>query len=74
MKKYEYVCEFEKTGYTQRFKTKTGMKIHYSACNFNYGLTDKKWEVERIFDVFVNTTRKIFLVQVQWTGRPGEDS
>ena len=45
-------CEFAKAGSTQRFKTKTGMKIHSCTCNFNYGLTEQKWEVERIIDVF----------------------
>ena len=50
------------------------MKIHSCNCdfNFNYGLTDDKWEVEQILTVFGNKTRKLFLVQ--WGGRPGEDS
>ena len=65
-------CEFAKAGYTQRFKTKADMRIHSCNCDYNYGLTEKKWEVERIIDVFGNASRKLFLVQ--WTGRPGEDS
>ena len=48
------------------------MKIHSCNCDFNYGLTDGKWEVERILAVFGNKTRKLFLVQ--WRGRLGEDS
>ena len=72
MQKYDYACEFVKAGCSQRFKTKTGMKIHTCNCNYNYGLTDAKWEVERIIGVFGNSSRKLFLVQ--WTGRPGEDS
>ena len=45
---------------------------HVHSCNFNYGLTDKRWEVERIIDVFGKAERKLFLVQ--WEGLPGEDS
>ena len=48
------------------------MKIHCCNCVFNYGLTDQKWEVEEIIDVFGNTSRKLFLVR--WSGRPGEES
>ena len=44
---YKHPCEFEKSGCKHRFKTKTGMRIHRSACNFNYGLTGEKWEVEK---------------------------
>ena len=72
MKKYKHVCEFAKASCSQRFKTKTDMKIHSCSCAFNYGLTDRKWEVEKILDVFGNATRKLFLVK--WVGRPGEDS
>ena len=72
MTKYKHACEFVKAGCRQRFKTKAGMKVHSCSCNFNYGLTDKKWEVEEIVDVFGNASRKLFLVR--WTGRPGEDS
>ena len=72
MASYKHKCEFAKAGCTQRFKTKAGMRIHSCNCDYNYGLTEQKWEVERIIDVFGNATRKLFLVQ--WTGRPGEDS
>ena len=72
MKKYKHACEFAKAGCSERFKTKAGMRIHCAACNFNYGLTDKKWEVEKILTVFGRTERKLFLVQ--WKGCPGQDS
>ena len=72
MMNYKHECEFAKTGCTQRFKTKVDMRIHICNCDYNYGITDEKWEVERIIDVFGNATRKLFLVQ--WTDRPGEDS
>ena len=69
---YKHVCEFAKAGCKERFKTKTGMRIHSSTCNFNYGLTDQKWEVEKIIAVFGRAERKLFLVR--WANRPGEDS
>ena len=72
MKKYKHACKFAKTGCSQRFKTKAGMKIHYYNCAFNYDLTDQKWEVEEIIDVFGNASRKFFFVR--WSGRPGEES
>ena len=63
MAKYKYVCEFAKAGCSQRFKTKAGMKIHWSSFNFNYGLTEERWEVECIIAVFGNASRKLYLVQ-----------
>ena len=72
MRQYKHACEFVKAGCTQRFKTKTGMKIHSCNCNYNYGLTDEKWEVEKIIDVFGKSTRKLFMVK--WKDKPGEDS
>ena len=72
MENYKHACEYVKAGCTQRFKTKAGMHIHVCNCNFNYGLTDEKWEVDQILEVFDMTSRKLFLVR--WTDRPGEDS
>ena len=69
---YKYECEYAKAGCKERFKTRTGMKIHCCACNFNYGLTEKTWEVEEILAVFGKADRKLFLVK--WTNHPGEDS
>ena len=66
------MCEHAKAGCTQRFKTKTDMKIHSCSCTFNYGLTEKKWEVEKILAVFGRAERKLFLVK--WTDHPDEDS
>ena len=72
MKQYKYQCEYVKAGCKQRFKTKAGMTTHSCSCEFNYGLTDEKWEVAQILAVFGNATRKLFLVQ--WEDHPGEDS
>ena len=69
---YKYACTFEKAVCKERFKTKAVIQIHYNACNFNYGLTKRKWEVEKIITVFGQAERKIF--RVKWTGRSGEDS
>ena len=70
--KYKHSCTFAKAGCKERFKTKAGMKIHCRACNFNYGLTERKWEVEKITAVFGRAERKLFLVK--WTDRSDEDS
>ena len=69
---YKHACEYAKAGCKERFKTKRGMRIHCSAYNFNYGLTEKKWEVEDILAVFGRAERKLFLVK--WARHPGEDS
>ena len=44
------------------------MRIHACSCNFNYGLTDEKWEVEEILTVFGRAERKLFLVDGQTRG------
>ena len=72
MVKYKYPCEFAKADCRDRFKTKAGMLSHVHSYNFNYSLTEKKWEVECILDVFDKSESKLFLVQ--WEGLPGEDS
>ena len=45
---YKYKCEYAAAGYNQRFKTKAGMTIRSSTCNFGYVTTDIKDEVETI--------------------------
>ena len=40
-KTYKYVCANAKAGCGQRFKTKSGMRIHCSTCNFGYATTEK---------------------------------
>ena len=70
--KYKHACTIAKAGCKKRFKTKAGMKIHCRACSFNYGLTERKWEVEKITTVFGRAERKVFLVK--WTDRSDEDS
>ena len=72
MKKYKHACEYAKAGCRERFKTKAGMRIHACSCNYNYGLTEEKWEVDKILAVYGKAERKLFLVK--WTDRPGEDS
>ena len=51
MKQYKYQCEYVKAGCKHRFKTKAGMTIHCCSWEFNYGLTDEKWEVAQIVAV-----------------------
>ena len=41
---------------------------HCGTCNFGYGTTDEKWEVDSIEKVFGKTERKLFLVH--WRGHP----
>mgnify|MGYP003327420054 FL=1 len=72
MSKYKYACEYAKAGCKERFKTKAGMRVHCTTCNFNYGLTDREWEIEEILAVFGKAERKLFYVR--WVGHPGEDS
>lgn len=72
MKKYKYKCEYAGAGCSQRFKTKRGMTIHCSSCNFAYATTETKDEVEEIISVFGKAERKLFLVR--WKGFPGQDS
>ena len=40
MKKYKHACEFVKAGCPQRFKPKSGMKIHSCSCTFIYSTMD----------------------------------
>ena len=64
IQKYNYICEFVKAGCTHSdLKQNTNMKIHNYSCNFNYDLTEEKWEVDRIIDVFGNSSLKLFLMQ-----------
>ena len=72
MQKYKYKCEYAAAGCCQRFKTKAGMTIHCSTCNFGYATTDTKDEVESILSVFGKAERKLFLVR--WTDFPSKDS
>ena len=70
--KYSHACEYEKAGCGERFKTKTGMKIHSASCKFNYGTTEESYEVESILAVFGKRKRRFYLVK--WKNYPGEDS
>ena len=69
---YPVACDFEGAGCKARFKTKRAMLIHRNNCSYNYGTTDKAWEVDKILNVFGKADHKLFLVQ--WTDKPGEDS
>ena len=67
-KTYKHACKYVKAGCRQRFKTKAGMKIHCSNCNFGFETTEKKWEIGVILKVFGKADRKLFLVH--WKGHP----
>ena len=69
---YKFECTYAAAGCSQRFKTKKGMRIHASSCNFNYGTTAEAFNVECITEVFGKASRK--LVLVKWENFPGEDS
>ena len=43
---YKFPCEFSGAGCRARFKTKQGMMVHSTTCNFGYGTTEEflKWK------------------------------
>ena len=65
---YKHTCEF----CDRKFKTSRGLKIHVTSCNFQHGLTDEAYPIEKINAVFGSTKYRWF--RVQWDGHPGEDS
>ena len=72
-RKYKYVCELVQAGCTTRFKTLKRMRRHRSSCRFGYSqITDEKFEIDEIIDVFGKIERHLFLVK--WKHHPGEDS
>ena len=72
-RKYKYACEFVQAGCTARFKTLKGMRCHRSSCRFGYSqITEEKYEIDEIIDVFGKIERRLFLVK--WKHHPGEDS
>lgn len=66
--KYKFKCSYWNEGCSARFKSKKGMHIHRSTCNFGYGTTAEKFEVAKVTDVYGKSSRKLY--KVKWTGYP----
>ena len=56
---FEHKCDF----CVRRFKTLAAMRIHRANCPYNYGTTDKAFEVESIVGVFGRINARWFLVK-----------
>ena len=69
---YEFPCFFcEAGGCDTRFKTEGDMLRHATTCDFNYAVSSKYYEVDRILKVYGKARRKLFLVR--WEGYTEED-
>ena len=67
---YKFSCLFCDAGCDARFKTEQGMLRHATTCDFNYGVSSKYYEVEKVMAVYGKASRKLF--RVRWAGY-GED-
>ena len=68
-KQYKFKCSYCDEGCTQRFKTRRGMHIHRSSCNFGYNTTAKTFDVAKITAVFGKQSRAKEVIPRQASGK-----